>query len=173
MKKQIIMTINVFILIFFAFSSYTITGDASSEIFEKVKISQTDIPDGFTFGKIPNFAKSVILNNPWDMNRAAINKLTDHIYPNADASSVKEIYMSILAKKEKPYGDDLVCYAILFKDANSSKKELLKIEDFEKSNKDRVITITKANLAIVLLADETDNYAHIQKIANMIEEKIK
>ena len=173
MKKIFLLFVNCLLFIFLSFTSYSTAASNSLELFEKIKIDQTFLPEGFVFGKIPNFAKEVIKNNPWNMNRSAINKLTDHIYPNADPSAVQEIYMSIFARQNQPYGDDLVCYIILYKDATSTKREKLKLEEFAKINSDRVMTLTKDNIAIMMHVDDANDIPLLHNIYKKIKDTME
>jgi len=173
MKRKIILIINSIIFIFVAFSSFSVTAEYRRDVFERISISDADLPEGFVFGKIPNFARTTIQNNPWMMDRGAITRLTRNIYPDGDASVVSDIHMAIMARREQPYGDDLVCYMILFKDAGSAKKEIAKIEEFTRYNRDRVLVYSKENLAVVLHVDDADDFGYIEKMAKNIESRLQ
>ena len=173
MKRKIILIINSIIFIFVAFSSFSVTAEYRRDVFERISISDADLPEGFVFGKIPNFARTTIQNNPWMMDRGAITRLTRNIYPDGDASVVSDIHMAIMARREQPYGDDLVCYMILFKDAGSAKKEIAKIEEFTRYNRDRVLVYSKDNLAVVLHVDDADDFGYIEKMAKNIESRLQ
>jgi hypothetical protein len=60
------------------------------------------------------------------MDRPAIKKLTARIYPGGDYNRIRGMHMTIMSRKKNPYGDDIVCYIILYKDASSAKEELKK-----------------------------------------------
>ena len=107
------------------------------------------------------------------MDRGAITRLTRNIYPDGDASVVSDIHMAIMARREQPYGDDLVCYMILFKDAGSAKKEIATIEEFTRYNRDRVLVYSKENLAVVLHVDDADDFGYIEKMAKNIEARLQ
>ena len=173
MKTRFFMIMKIFTLSFALIFPLYSSPDFDQSIFDKIKISQEDLPNGFVFGKIPNFAKSTIQSNPWNMDRNAINKMTKNIYPDAEPSAVKGIYISIIAKESSPYNDDLVCFMILYKDASAAKKENQKLEDFTKFNRDRVLTINKDNLSVILLSDETENFRYILEFSKKIEEKLE
>lgn len=144
----------------------------NKNVIDQIKILETDIPEGFQYGLIPDFARSVLLQNPWSMNKSAINKLTKNIYPGGDPAAVKNMHMSIIAKKEKPYNDDIVCYIIEYKDAASGHKEMAKLTDFYRYNSDRTIVIQKGNIAVFLLVDNINNYRYIQGLKGVIESRM-
>ena len=172
MKNKFFMTINIFLFLFALILPLNSSSGYDKGVVEKIKISESDLPEGFIFGKIPNFAKSTLLANPWNFDRNAINKLTRNIYPDAESSAVKDIHISIIAKESSPYNDDIVCFIILFKDDTSSKKEILKIEEFSRNNQDRVLTVSKDNLSVILLVDEVNNFPYITKMAKEIEDRL-
>ncbi len=144
-----------------------------SNIISKVIISQKDIPSGFSFGKIPGFAKKVLKNNPWMLDRSAIRKLAGRIYPGGDYNKISNIHMTVMANKRNLYGDDIVCYVILFKDNIAAKDEIKKISDFAGYNKDRVILLKKNNMVIYFHVDDTENFHLIRKLAENINIKIQ
>ena len=144
----------------------------NESVIQKIRIVDTDLPDGFTYGQIPGFAKKVLLANPWEMDRHAINKLTKELYPNGNAACVKNMHVSIMTKKEKPFGYDLVCYIIIYNDMQSAKKELEKLSAFNKFNSDRTILLTHGNLAVFLISQDISNYKYIDTIKNRMEERI-
>ncbi len=136
---------------------------------DKIKLQNTEIPKGFMYGKIPPFAKKVLLSNPWKFNRIAINKLTKRIYPGGSAYSIDKIHMSIITKKDAPFGDDIVCYIIIYRDMSAAKKETTKLKKFIKYNKDRTILLHKKNMNIFLHVDNVENFNYIQKMANQLK----
>jgi hypothetical protein len=144
----------------------------NESVIQKIRIVDTDLPEGFTYGQIPGFAKKVLLGNPWQMDRHAINKLTKELYPNGNAACVKNMHVSIMTKKEKPFGYDLVCYIIIYNDMQSAKKELEKLSSFNRFNSDRTILLTHGNLAVFLIAQDINNYKYIDVMKDKVEERI-
>lgn len=170
-KKALFVIITFFSLCVYA-SAITQKDTSGSQIIDKIKISDEDIPDGFMYGQIPTFAKQVLLNNPWMMNRTAVNKLTKNIYPNGDANSVKNMYVSIIAKKEKPYNDDIVCYIIEYNDSTSAKKEIEKLSEFSNFNRDRTIVIPHGKIAVFLIVDDVNNFQYITILKDKLENRL-
>ena len=72
-------------------------------IIDKIKITNNDIPEGFVFGKVPKFARKVLKNNPWMLDKSAVRKLTNRIYPGGNYATISKIHMTIIAKEKKPY----------------------------------------------------------------------
>ncbi len=160
----------VIFLVFIA--QFTIFARNGMDIIDKVKLIESDIPKGFMYGKIPSFAKNVLKENPWKMDRKAIMKLADKIYPGGDYSKIDGIYVSIIADKKTPHGDDIVCYIIHYTDSASAKGEIKKITDFAGYNGDRVIVQTKNNLAVFLHVDDTKNFHLIEKLNKKFKERL-
>jgi hypothetical protein len=165
--------LSIFIISFIVIllSSAIPAGSVESNLIDKLKITDSDIPDGFVYGMIPNFAKKTLLANPWLMDKAAITRLTKNIYPKGDATAIKNMHMSILAKKERPYNDDIVCYIIVYKDARIGKKEMEKLSDFSKINSDRTIVLQRGTTAIFLIVDDVRNYKYISVLKEKMEER--
>ncbi len=151
----------------------SIKADYKPDAIEKLKPAQSEVPENFTFGTIPGFAKKVLKNNPWILDEAAVKKMVGRIYPGGDYHTVSKIHMSIFANKKNPYKDDFVCYIIIYKNKNTAKKEIEKLTSYTGYNTDRTILISKDNMAVILLADDTANYKYIQGIAESMQEKIK
>jgi hypothetical protein len=146
--------------------------EKSSNPINRIKLSGNDLPSGFMFGKVPGFARRVLKNNPWMMDRGAIKKLTPRIYPGGDYNRIKGMHMTIMSKKKNPYGDDIVCYIILYRDSSSAQEELKKISSFAQYNKDRVIVLSKGKLAVYLHVDDTENFHHIENMAEQMRQKM-
>ena len=144
-----------------------------NDLFDKIKLLNTDIPEGFIYGTVPKYARDLIKDNPWELDQASIKKLADQIYPGGDYSKISSIHVSILTKKKTPLSDDIVCYLILFKDANAAKDEIKKITEFAGFNQDRVIVETKKNLAVYLHVDDIRDYPLIRAISEKIRERLK
>ncbi len=143
------------------------------DIFEKVKLTSNDIPRGFVIGKVPPAVRRVLKNNPWKLDRTAIRRLSRHIYPGGDYSKILGIHMTILASARQPYGDDIVCYCILYRDETSARNEIKKLKDFVGFNRDRAIILEKENLAIYLHVDSTTDFHHIHSIAEKIKTRLQ
>ncbi len=143
------------------------------EVFSKIKLTDNDIPQGFMIGKIPPGVKKVLKANPWQMDRAAIKRLSRHIYPGGNYNKISGIHMTIMANARQPYGDDIVCYAILYRDEPSATEEIKKLKEFVGYNNDRAIVIEKDNLAVYLHVDSTSDYHHIQTMAEVIRKRME
>jgi hypothetical protein len=172
MNKKLLLAIITTILMGGFASAIVPESNYAESAIEKIKITDSDVPAGFTYGQIPPFAKTVLLNNPWEMNRAAINKLTKNIYPNGDASAVRKMHLSILAKNNHPYGYDIVCYIIIFTDGSAARKEIEKLSAYSKHNSDRTILVTNGNLAVFLIANDINNYKYIDEMKTKMEQRI-
>ncbi len=145
----------------------------SSSIIEKIKPTSEEIPDGYMFGKVPDFAQSLLKNNPWSLDEAAIKKLTNRIYPGGEYSKVADLHMTIITKKKNPFGDDIVCYIFIFKNEKSAQEELIKINQHVGYNTDRSIVIEKKNLAVYLCVDSVKDFEHIQAMSEVIKKRLE
>ena len=170
MKRRII-SISISIM-FITISLANAVANYNTDIIKKVRVLKKELPSGFIFGKVPNFAKSVLKDNPWLMDRAAIKKLTKRIYPGGNYNKILKIHMTIMTNKKNPYGDDIVCYVILYKDKSSANEEIKKISSFAGYNRDRVILLTKNNVAIYLHVDNIENFHYIRDIASNMKVKL-
>jgi hypothetical protein len=83
------------------------------------------------------------------------------------------MHVSIITRKSKPFGDDIVCYLILYKDAKAAKEEIKKVTEFTGYNSDRCILLVKENLAAFLFVDDVGNFHHLRDLAVILEERIK
>lgn len=144
-----------------------------NEIFNRIKLTDSDIPDGFMYGQIPDFASNVLKQNPWEMDREAIQKLSDKIYPGGDYNNISGIYVTILASTATPHGDDIVCYIILYKDSAAAKDELKKISEYVGYNKDRAIINTINNIVVYLHVDDTKNFHYIEKMNGVLKKRLE
>jgi hypothetical protein len=140
---------------------------------DSIKLTTSDIPEGFMYGKVPAPYQSTLKDNPWMMDRAAIKRLADKIYPGGDFNKIAGIHVSIIANKKTPFGDDIVCYMILYTNMKAAQDEIKKMSEFVGYNRDRALVLTKDNLAIILFVDDINNYHYIQELAKMIEERMK
>lgn len=167
-KALLLTTLSIFIFIFIASTKAMY----SSSVIDKVKPGNTDIPSGFVIGQIPGFAKNLLKSNPWNFDHDAIRKMTGRIYPGGEYTKISDIHMTILAKQRNPYGDDIVCYVMLFRDKNSAIEELSKLNEYVKNNSDRSILLEKENLAVYLCVDNVEDYPHIKTISENLQKKI-
>lgn len=171
MKNKILLLTATIILL-----SLISAGRAAAPVrdtIERIKISDKDVPEGFTYGKIPGFAKSVLKENPWSLDRTAIKKMTGKIYPDGDQASIAEIHMTIMAKKSNPFRDDIVCYVIIYKNDTAAKKEMKKITSFAEYNRDRVILLTRNNVVVYFSVDSTDNFEYIRALSSSVKTRLE
>jgi len=170
MKKIIVI-----LIIMFSAAGFFITGlsalSGETEI-DRIRLTDQDIPEGFRYGIIPDFAHGLLKENPWLLDNNAMKKLTHRIYPGAEYTRMSSVHMTILAKKENPYGDDIVCYIFKFRDGKSAKEELSKLNEYSGYNSDRSIVLEKNNMAVFLLVDSTKDYDHIMAISRNIQSRL-
>ncbi len=166
-----------YMMLIFIFISMAVSGsvatDFQKDMIESIKINRDDIPRGFVFGMVPDFARKVLKDNPWYLDKAAIKRLTKEIYPGGDFKRVSQIHATIMADEKTPYGDDLVCYIILYQNTSAANKELQKISDFTKFNTDRVILIARNNMAVFLHIDNVRNMPLLKSLAGIIEKRLE
>ncbi len=143
------------------------------DVFEKVRLMEQDIPEGYIFGKIPPFARKVLKGNPWMMDSQAIQRLTKMIYPDGNYAMIKSIHVTILADKKTPFGDDIVCYIILYHNSHTAKDEIKKIAQYVDFNSDRAVLIMKMNLVVFFHVDAVKDFHHIKGYAQKIESVLK
>jgi hypothetical protein len=117
--------------------------------------------------------KKTLKDNPWMMDKAAIKRLAGKLYPGGDFSKIANMHVSIMAKKAKPFGDDIVCYLILYRDAKSAREEIKKASEFSGYNSDRCILLIKENLAVLLFVDDINNFHFIRDMAVILEERMR
>jgi hypothetical protein len=140
---------------------------------DAVKLTEKDIPDGFMYGTVPPPYKKTLKENPWTMDKAAIKRLAGMIYPGGDYTRIDSVHVSIIAEKDKPYGDDIVCYVILYTNMKAAQDEIKKATEFVGFNSDRALVVTRDNLAVILFVDDIANFHYIQDLAKTISERIK
>lgn len=145
----------------------------SSSIIEKIRPTVNEIPAGYMFGQVPEFAKSLLKENPWTLDQAAIKKLTNRIYPGGEYSKVSDLHMTIITNKKNPYGDDIVCYIFIFRNEKSAQEELVKLNEFSGYNSDRSIVIEKKNMAVFLLVDSIKDFEYIRAMSEVIKKRIE
>ena len=169
MLKRLVF-LAVFIIAIVGYS----TGKANfgRDIINNIKLTKADVPEGFVYGTIPDFANKVLKNNPWMMDKNAIKKLSERLYPGGDYKKIANIHVTIIARRDTPYGDDIVCYIIVYKNSLSANVEIKKIYDFAGLNSDRVIVLSKDNVVVFLHVDDVENLHLIQKIALKMKKKL-
>ncbi|MBN2039086.1 MAG: hypothetical protein JW864_03530 [Spirochaetes bacterium] len=171
MKK--IITFFVFIVLIVSGSNVTGLTEDGTLMINKMRLMQEDIPEGYMYGQIPDFAKKVLKHNPWNMDKDAIKTLTEKIYPGGDYNQVTSIHVTIIAKKETPHGDDIVCYIIKYRDAKSAKEEISKISEYVGYNGDRAILSVMDNMAVFLHVDDKEDFHIIRKMEKTMKERFK
>jgi len=144
-----------------------------SDTIDAVKLTLGDIPEGFMFGTVPGPYRKTLKENPWTMDKAAIKRIADKVYPGGDYSRISDMHVSIIANKKTPLGDDIVCYVILFTTMKAANDEIKKMTEFTGYNRDRVLLLTKDNLAIIMFVDDIENYHYIQDLAKLLGERLK
>lgn len=140
---------------------------------DAVKPTAADVPQGFIFGTVPAPYRKTLKDNPWMMDRAAIKRLADKIYPGGDHNQIMGVHVSIIAKKEKPLGDDIVCYVILYRDIKAAEKEIHKVNEYAGYNRERAIVLSRDNLAVFIFADDPVYFQLVQEMARTIEDRLK
>ena len=171
MKKTVFLSVS-FLFIVFISKSISLPQNGNT-IIDKIKLSEDDIPKGYMYGIIPDFAKKILHANPCYMDKTAIKRLTEKIYPGGDYNEVKSIHISIIARNETPHGDDIVCYIIQYKNLTSAKSEIGKISNYLKYNRDRAILNIKDNLIVFLHVDDKNDFHYILEMDKKIKERIK
>ena len=140
---------------------------------DAVKLTGNDIPEGFIYGTVPGPYRKTLKDNPWMMDKAAIKRLADKVYPGGDYNKISSMHVSIIANKNTPLGDDIVCYVIIYNSMKAAQDEIRKATEFAGYNRDRVILLTKDNLAIIMFVDDINNYHYLQDLARTIGERLK
>lgn len=171
MKRSYIQTFGIVLTIFIFAIMATASLPATS--YDSLRIADDDMPSGFVYGQIPDFAKKVLKGNPWDLDRAAINRLTDRIYPDGTASRVKAVHMTILARKKNPFSDDIVCYILHFYSPQDAQKEFKKLKNYVDANNDRAVVIMQHDIAMFFHVDDTSDFGLIYDMAEKAKAKMK
>jgi len=171
MKKA---TLSICILLsFILFTESKGSSQLKINSIDAVKLTGADIPEGFIYGTVPAPYRSTLKDNPWLMDRAAIKRLADKIYPGGDFNRIAGIHVSIIASKKTPLGDDIVCYVILYNSMKDAQQEMKKMTEFVGYNGDRALLLTKDNMAIVFFVDDIENFHYIQELAKTVGERMK
>ena len=171
MKKTTIITLTL-LMVAMVFNDTAFTRYTADSI-DKLKLVNTDVPEGYVYGKIPGFAQKVLKANPWSLDNYAIRRLTPRIYPGGDYNKIDKIHMTILASRDNPYGDDIVCYIILYRDNYSAKNEIVKINEYVGYNNDRSIVVTRDNMAVYFCVDDITNFHYIRNLADVVESRFE
>lgn len=170
MKKVIV---SVIILLSIVVTATRGSTQFNSEMIDTVKLTGDDLPEGFVYGKIPEPYKKTLKDNPWLMDRPAIKRLAGMVYPGGDYNRITGMHVSIIADKKTPYGDDIVCYVIVYSGMKAAEAEIKKISEFTWFNRDRAILLTKENLAVIMFVDDVNNFHLIQELARTMEDRLK
>ena len=171
MKKNSLK--GIFIVIMLTLLIGSTTSMYSADTIEKIRITIDDIPAGYMFGQVPEFARSILKDNPWSFDQDAIKKFTIRIYPGAEPRNISNIHMTLIANKKNPFGDDIGCYIIIYKNGQAAKEELTKLNEFIRYNSDRGIVFAKNNLAVYLYINDVNNYDHIKRLSEIIKKKLE
>ncbi len=171
MKKFILPTVITFLSICFLLADPGTMYSYST--IEQLRPTEKDVPAGFRFGLIPDFAKSLLKDNPWKLDRPAIKKLAHRIYPGGEQSRISDIHMTIIANSKKPYGDDIVCYIFLFRDSRSAAEEVKKLNDFTGYNSDRAVVLHKKNIAVYLHVDSVKDFPAMKDLSEKILKRME
>ncbi|HOT45570.1 MAG TPA: hypothetical protein PLM53_12050 [Spirochaetota bacterium] len=170
--KKAILSICI-LLSFILFTELKGNSQLKINAIDTVKLTNADIPEGFMYGTVPAPYRSTLKGNPWLMDRAAIKRLADKIYPGGDFNRIAGIHVSIIANKKTPLGDDIVCYVILYNSMRDAQQEMKKMSEFVGYNNDRALMITKDNMAIIFFVDDIENFHYIQELAKTVGERMK
>lgn len=153
--------------------SFAHTGDFNRSIIEQIRLTEQDIPTGFVMGKIPGFARQVFRDNPGYLDQGGIKRIAKHLYPNGSPAGISAIYHTIMAKSATPFGDDIVCYIIVYANAKEAQKELKKLTDYVEFNNQRAAVTTKENLAVFIHSDDKVNMPAVMQLKRTIEERLE
>lgn len=167
-KVQYTIIVAVFTMIL----AIEVHGEYRSDVISVLQPTDKDIPTGFMYGKVPPAARTVFKQNPGLLDNPTIQRIAKYVYPEGDYRNIASMHVSIIADEKTPYGDDIVCYVILYKGGKSAEREIKKLNEFAQYNSDRVIVIARENLAVFLLVDSIDNFHHIRTMADAMEVKI-
>lgn len=160
------------ICIVLSISGYALTRDYSISDVDHIRIMPDDIPAGFMMAQIPSFAKEVFRNNPCFLDSKGIKRIAKHLYPNGDFHAIASIHSTIIAKQGRPFGDDIVCYIIVYHNGKSAQKEMKKLTDYVEFNNQRAVVSTKNNLAVFIHSDDVANIQAVAQLKRTIEERL-
>jgi hypothetical protein len=151
---------------------YAFTRDFTSGDIERIRITASDVPSGFMMAQIPSFARDVFRDNPCFLDAKSIKRIAKHLYPNGDYNAISSIHSTIMAKQEKPFGDDIVCYIIMYRNEKAAQKEIKKLTEYVEFNNQRAVVTAKNNLAVFIHSDDTANMSAVMQLKRMMEERI-
>lgn len=171
MKRHLFFIISVSIFAAVLLSSST--NMYSSSIIEKIKPTIEEVPAGYMFGQVPEFARSLLKDNPWTLDQAAIKKLTNRIYPGGEYTKVSDLHMTIITNRKNPYGDDIVCYIFIFKNEKSAQEELVKLNEHVNYNSDRAIVVEKKNLVVYMHVDSVKDFEYIKTMSEIMKKRLE
>lgn len=168
-KALISIFISVLILISANLFAYT---QAVGEANNSMILSQSEIPAGMQFGKIPRKVKKVIKANPWILDSDSIAKLSKAIYHNPQYWTIRKMVMVILAPENRPYQDDIVYYGFEFRDKNAADTEYSKLKQVQKLNSNRSILLRSDRKAILLFSDNSDMLPMMMQLSILLQQKM-
>jgi hypothetical protein len=171
MKKQCLLPIFLALVV----GAFAADGrsEYAADVIDKLKIESTEIPEGFMYGRIPGFAQRVLKDNPWRMDRDAIKHLAGRIYPGGNSAVMNAIHMTIIANADNPFGDDIVCYIILYNDSRSAKAEIAKVVEYVGYNSDRSIALVRDNMVVYYCVDDVDHFHYIREMAERTRSRLE
>lgn len=170
MKNRVLPAVSILLMLLFILP--LAGAEYKGTIIDQIRLAGADIPQGFVYGNIPPFAKRVLRENPWKFDRAAINRLTREIYPDGDPGKVADIHMTILTRPATPFGDDIVCYIIVYNDMSSAKNEIKKITDYVGFNSDRAVFSVRENVVVFMHADDIDDFPVVREMMKKLGERL-
>jgi hypothetical protein len=168
MKKVLLFAI----LVALSICGYAFTRDYTSGDIERIRITASDVPSGFMMAQIPSFARDVFRDNPCFLDSKGIKRIAKHLYPNGDYNAIASIHSTIMAKQDKPFGDDIVCYIITYRNEKAAQKEIKKLTEYVEFNNQRAVVTAKNNLAVFIHSDDTANMGAVMQLKRMMEERI-
>jgi len=170
MKASYLVIIPVLALSIITFAH---TGEFNRSVVEQIRLTEQDIPTGFVLGKIPQFASAVFRNNPGYLDQGGIRRIAKNLYPNGSPAGISVIHSTIMAKSATPFGDDIVCYIIVYSSAREAQKEIKKLTDYTSFNSQRALLTAKDNLAIFIHADDQASMPILMQLKRTIEERLE
>lgn len=168
MKKLCVFAIFIAI----SLCGYAFTRDFSTSDVDRIRLTAGDVPTGFIMAQIPSFAREVFRDNPCYLDSKGIKRIAKHLYPNGDSNAIASIHSTIMAKQGRPFGDDIVCYIIVYRNEKAALKEIKKLTDYVEFNNQRAVVSVKNNLAVFIHADDVVNMQAVTQLKHTIEERL-
>lgn len=168
MKKMFVFAI----IIALSICGYAFTRDYTSSDVDRIRITASDVPTGFTMAQIPSFAREVFRDNPCYLDTKGIKRIAKHMYPNGDYNAISSIHSTIMAKQGRPFGDDIVCYIIVYRNEKAAQKEIKKLTEYVEFNNQRAAVAAKNNLAVFIHADDVANMPAVMQLKRVLEERL-